>query len=269
MKEMVLDEVKEVQLKVLKEVSDFCEKNNIKYFLAYGTLLGAIRHKGYIPWDDDIDIMMLRDDYDKFLELFNESNEELKVAAYELDKTFPYTFAKVFDKKTILKEDVLINYNIGVNIDVFPMDNLPEDLYESEKLCKKLDILKKIYTLKVIKQNKNRKITKEIILYLSKIIFSFISIRQLVQKISNISKRYRHKPSNYVGCTVWGNSRRGRVEKGIFSNSIDANFEGHIFKVPIGYDTYLKNIYGDYMELPPLEQRKVHHSYRAFWKDRG
>lgn len=268
MKEMVLDEVKEVQLKILKEVSDFCDENNIKYFLAYGTLLGAIRHKGYIPWDDDIDIMMLRDDYDKFLELFNKSNEELKVAAYELDKTFPYTFAKVFDKKTTLKENVLINYNIGVNIDLFPMDYLPEDLNESEKLYKKLDILKKIYTLKVIKQNRNRKITKEIILYVSKIIFSFISIKKLVQRIINMTKRYRDKPSNYVGCAVWGNMGE-RVEKEAFSNSIDANFEGYIFKVPIGYDTYLKNVYGDYMELPPLEQRKAHHSYQAFWKDRG
>ncbi len=103
MKELLSDELKRIQLDILRNVHKFCLEHNINYSLAYGTLLGAVRHKGFIPWDDDIDIMMLRNDYDRFIKEYPES-DEYGLCCFEKDTNYPYSFAKVQDKKTSLIE---------------------------------------------------------------------------------------------------------------------------------------------------------------------
>ena len=106
MNEIKLDELKKIQLDILVFIDDFCEKNNINYWIDCGTLLGAVRHKGYIPWDDDIDIGMLREDYDKFMKIFNNccNNSKYKFISYETDKNWPFPFGKVLDITTVLYE---------------------------------------------------------------------------------------------------------------------------------------------------------------------
>lgn len=269
MKEMSLDEIRSIQLNLLKELASFCEENNITYFLAGGTLLGAIRHKGYIPWDDDIDILMPRPDYGRFLKLFNENNSNnkiIRVFANEIDGSFPYTFAKLVNCNTYLKEDTLLNYSLGVNIDIFPIDGLPSSLREINMWYKIIDFLRKVYFLKILKPRKGRNIIKEMLLYGGRVVLYLIPTSILARIIILCAKRYSYEESEYVGCLVWGYGKREIVKKEVFRDAIEVEFEGFTFKAPIGYKEYLTSLYGDYMKLPPKEQRVSHHKYKAYWK---
>ena len=149
MKEINVDELKKIQIEILDYVSDFCKKNNINYWIDSGTLLGAVRHKGYIPWDDDIDIGMLRDDYEKFMSLFNKNNKSNYVFdCFELNKKCPYPYGKILDTNTIMYEpDEKTGIKSSVFIDLFPYDNIPEDEKIQKKLFKKRDLYKKLSNL--------------------------------------------------------------------------------------------------------------------------
>lgn len=269
MKEMSLDDIKSTQLGILKEVSSFCEDNNITYFLGGGTLLGAIRHKGYIPWDDDIDILMPRTDYDRFLRTFNDNigNEMIQVSANEIDRLYHHTIAKVSDYNTCLIERYTLNYPLGVNIEIFPLDGLPHDLKDSNKLFNMVGFLRKLHEIKRMEHREGRNIFKSSFLIASKLVLCFINIEQLIEKISTYSKRCCYEESAYVGCVVAGYGKRERMSKEVFKKSIDVEFEGFIFKAPIGYDDYLTGLYGNYMQLPPKEKRVSHHSYKSYWKE--
>ena len=151
MKEITIEERKTISLEILSEIHDFCEKNNICYFLDYGTLLGAVRHKGYIPWDDDIDISMKRDDYERFLKTFCSSKYE--IANYRDKKFFAIQFSKVYDKKTfgILLDKINLNY--GVAVDVFPLDEIPEQDNEQKVILRKIKHVDRFYLKSLFCQN--------------------------------------------------------------------------------------------------------------------
>ena len=137
MKEIDIKELKKIQLNILDNVNSFCKKNKINYWLDCGTLLGAVRHSGYIPWDDDIDIGMLRDDYDKFLKIYNKDNTKYQLMASELDKDYYFQFGKVVDTSTVLYEpDEKTGIKGAVYIDVFVYDNAPDD---EDKLTEMFD----------------------------------------------------------------------------------------------------------------------------------
>lgn len=145
MREILLDELKDRQIAILDVVDAFCRENNINYWLDSGTLLGAIRHGGYIPWDDDIDIGMLRPDYDRFLAMFNKFNKQYQVSSVENDINFPYPFGKVLDTHTVLYEPNEQGVKLAINIDIFVYDNAPEDDKLVERMYRKRDFYNKIY----------------------------------------------------------------------------------------------------------------------------
>ena len=171
-----VEELKQVQLDILKFVDEYCKKNNLKYYLAYGTLLGAVRHKGYIPWDDDIDLLMFREDYEKFVTSFKD--ERYKVFATEVNAKYPYPFAKVGDTTTYFEEEIKDVMDTGVNIDIFPLDYLPEDKVKS--VTKKRNFLQKIWTAKRLPLLKRRGLVKNSILALSQLLLSVISVHKIV-----------------------------------------------------------------------------------------
>ena len=267
--QMSTEEVKAVQLSILVDVASFCQENGIRYFLAGGTLLGAIRHKGFIPWDDDIDILMPRPDYERFLRSFNNNTRKtapLKVSAYEIDSSYIYPFAKVCNTNTHLEEHTLYSYPLGVHIDVFPIDGLPDDVRDSNRLFGKVKFLKHLYGLKVMKPRRGRSFHKEIIRAVGQLFLYLVSTKQLVANITELSKTYCYETSNHAGCVAWGYGKRERLKKAVFAEAIDVIFEGHTFRAPVGYDEYLVALYGDYMQLPPVEKRQSHHMFRAYWK---
>lgn len=262
MKPISAQELKKIQLDILKRVADFCDNNDITYFLAFGTLIGAIRHKGYIPWDDDIDIAIPRPDYDKFISLFNKDNSLVQVISIENNMHYGFSFAKVHDTRTIINETQYHQDYFGVYIDIFPVDGIKDkaQIYKLRRINKFLHTKKANYT--------QRKLSKKIINALGKIILLPFSTHSILKYIDTISRQCPFGSTPKAGCicdSVVG--ERAMVDTEVFLGSIIHEFEGSKFKIPIGYDVWLRSIYGDYMQLPPEDKRKTHHVFEAWWKD--
>ena len=264
MKELDINEIRSYQLGILTEVDSFCKRNNICYSLSGGTLIGAVRHNGYIPWDDDIDIMMLREDYERFCNEFK--SEHCKVYTHKNTKEYDYTFAKVSDERTFLEEYSNQDNILGINIDVFPIDNYSNDLVLSKKSYRIVEFYRNLLTLKIVKVTKKRSLIKNLILLLSQIILSVISKKKLVRLIDKKAKCWNSQKTDYVGCIVWGYGLKERTSSIVFEEYTDVDFEGSKFKAVKDYNAYLSNLYGDYMKLPPLEKRITHHAFKAYVK---
>lgn len=269
MKEIDIDELKKIQLNILNVVSEYCKKSQIKYFLCFGTLIGAVRHQGYIPWDDDIDIAMLRSDYEKLINDFNGYDSLYKVYTTKNTDGFPYPFAKIVFQNSIVEEqsDNMQNH-IGINIDVFPIDNIPDDVKQQKKLIRDIRKQREILDVKSIVINKGRIFYKNAVLYFGKIIFKHVQIKTIVDKIIKLATNYNDCTCENVGVTVWGYGEREIVSKNIFDEAVNMKFEGNYYSVPKRYDEWLSSIYGNYMELPPVEKQLSHHDFKAYVTDK-
>lgn len=268
MKEIVGDELKHVQLDILKHVDGFCRKHSIRYFMSGGSLIGAVRHKGFIPWDDDIDIMMLRPDYEKFIAEYSEKDSSCyRVHSSRLDSHFTLPYAKVDDSRTVLTEHIEHPLSLGVNIDIFPIDILPDDHLERKRIY---DYFKKqmmLFNLKQVAVSRNRNLFKNCLLVISHFLLRPMSLHAIVQKIENNAIKYKDcDSSHHCGVVVWGYGIREVNLLSNYSSSIDVPFEDMMVPVPVGYDNYLQGVYGDYMQLPPEEKRITHHDFEAWWK---
>lgn len=266
MREISSEEMRKIQLRILDVVTEFCDEHKIDYWLDSGTLLGAIRHKGFIPWDDDIDLGMLRPDYDKFIRSFNLKNDRYKAYSVENNENFYYPYLKVLDTQTVLYEMYENKNPISVNIDVFIYDNAPDDDAETEKMFKIRD--------KYTAWNRRRIYPKE---KMSGSLFRRLSARAIKELIKVFPKNYFVKKivsnsKKYVECETErvGNFTaisRVACSREVFREFTEAEFEGKTYKIPIGYDEWLTAFYGDYMQLPPEEKRKSTHSVKAYYKD--
>ena len=261
-------DIKDQGLIILDDVAKFCDEHNLKYVLFYGTLLGAVRHKGYIPWDDDIDIAMPRRDYEYFIR--NYDNDNFGVKAAFTDKTYYLPWAKAYNKKTIKKEPSCANkkFEIGFNIDVFPVDefsrvdnywNVKEKQYPLiRKFALSQTILENDGTIKdkmrrIIKATYGRRANK----YSRKIEMFFV--KKDVSKI----KTCLVSTSVFMGVKT----KRYVFPKDMFEKRVLAPFENRKYYIPECYDEALRNCYGDYMKLPPKEQQVAHHDFEAYFKD--
>lgn len=267
MKEIGINELKQIQLEILKEVHTYCVKENIWYSLSYGTLLGAIRHNGYIPWDDDIDIMMKREDYELFLQNFH--HKYYKAICYNNADNYYQAFAKVYDTRTLMLEDINYKTDYGVYIDIFPIDNMTNQPKLLEKFQREKTFYNIIANLKIIKTNRERGFLKNTVLVLSHFILSPIPIRLVIDKISIISQKFRYAETSNAGIVVtYNNKLKWIVPKSYFNSRLLWSFENSFFYIISEYDKYLKAIYGDYMSLPPIENRISHHRFKAYWKNK-
>lgn len=270
MREMTSTEVKNCQLDLLMELDKYCRANNIQYYLFAGSLIGAVRHKGFIPWDDDIDVCMKREDYDFFFANYNKEKSHLgKAVCIDNDINYYTPAGKVVDSRTILVEEINLNYPIGVYIDVFPMDHMPDDNREVLKLNRKIDKYRKAISLKTTKVSKERAWYKNTILRIGEFCLKPVSMRYLLNNISRLAQTYKGVPSctRLADISVFTYGMKEVHLMSEFDKTAELEFEGHIFLAPCGYDTVLKRMYGDYMKLPPKEKQIAHHAYQAFWKE--
>jgi len=257
MNEVADHEVKAIQLKLLANFDRFCKKNDIQYFLYYGSLLGAIRHGGMIPWDDDIDVAMTRSEYRKFIKLAILSENELCVSFPSFQNKTAYVMTKIYEKMSIIYEDFdgedRLN-RIGINIDLFVVD------YKVNWLRTKLiDLLLLILNVKIVNPKESApKITKYTLL-LAKLIFRMIPTRLVVFFVDLVSSGSR---KTHMGCNYSIYRHKERFNKCIFDKFIDVNFEGMSLPIPADYHSVLKKIFGNYME-PPAD-KTTQHTVRSF-----
>lgn len=271
MRTIETSELRMIMLNMLIEFQAYCEKHQLRFFLDSGTLLGAIRHKGFIPWDDDMDICMLRPEYDRFLQLVKEEPISDHIAVV-LPEDGLFAYAKIVDTRTTLVEyPRTLKSKINVYIDLFPKDGQPDEELRARWHCKKAVFYYKCYwfnkySVKVWKRQSN--LLKRIAAYIAA---PFVEDSTWpLHKAEKIAKKYDVTKSKYCSSILAGGIR-GRVPVECFSASVDVIFEGHIFPVMVGYDQYLRKLYeninnGDYMILPP-EEKKIIHEAVVYWKD--
>ena len=255
-----LKKLQSIELSILKSVVAVCGKYQIKYFLIGGTLLGAVRHAGFIPWDDDIDIGMFRDDYEKFIKLWPQvMRPDLVLQSKETDERVHLSFTKIRMKGTEIIEKETEHSEIfkGIFIDIFPIDNIPEKatittelLYLIFQFMMAISLYKSGYRLY------RSKLLKSICWFSSFVPFT------TVNKISRkIITRYRNVPTSHVTSYSSGYGyKKQTMEKEIYGNGLFLPFEGNLFRVPTRHSDYLKTLFGDYMTLPPLEDRGGRHN---------
>lgn len=259
MREVTSDELKAIQLGILDVVHNYCEKNGIHYWLDSGTLLGSIRHKGYIPWDDDIDLGMLRPDYEKFMKHFNRDNERYQFFSNENDPMFLYPFGKVLDTSTILCE---AGSELSINIDIFVFDNVPDDEAEAQKLFKIRDCYRQLHELRISGVDPHCRGIKRCILQVLNVLLKTLPKNFFIKRMVKLCKKYNNASTKRVGdISGFSNMACDRIA---VEHRIDGEFEGKYYKIPQGYDAWLRNFYGDYMQLPPEEARVSHHTFKAY-----
>ena len=258
-------QVKQISYRILCDVAAFCEKSGIQYSLACGTALGAIRHNGFIPWDDDVDICMPRADYERFLDMYVSKDYALYDTRYQKD--YPYGFAKVCDRNTVLIEHIEKPCKFGVYIDIFPIDGLPKSNELRKKHMKKLDWDFRLLAWKRMPRDNKLDIPHKLILLAAKSILHVVPIRVLLRKLEYDVKKYSYTRSDYVGHLVspapWGTDVK---PKAVFANPVRHAFEDREFFVPGDVDKYLTLEYGDYMQLPPEEKQVAKHDFVAYYK---
>lgn len=255
-------ELKQIQLDILNNVAQFCDTRNIGYFLAYGTLIGAIRHNGYIPWDDDIDIAMPRPDYDKFINEYHDDNGVYKVICHSNNSNYGLPFAKVFHTGTVMRETQYIKDEYGVYIDIFPIDG-----FKSKKLLRRAQKYRRLLNAKKANWQGNRPLFKKMAMAMVRIIYIGLPISRILDKIDEICRKGEYESSEIVGYIPTLNSgMKDIIDKRLVSRTIKHPFENRIYNIPVGYDLYLRQLYGDYMQLPPVEKRQSTHLFEAWWK---
>lgn len=259
-------EIQQMELGIMEYIHETCQKIGVKYFLAYGSLIGAVRHKGFIPWDDDMDICMLREDYEKLQDyLIANPDERYEVMSYKNNLNYVYPFMKVQDNHTyLLEEDVRIDSNMGIYVDIFPVDGYENDANfknNMTKLIKKRQL--SCYTFKGITNTKS--VLNSLIRYISVIIFYFTNTNKYVAQIEELAKSRKVSDYEEVDYLIYKDMNKPVWRREWLEQVTTGTFEGKEFMIPKNYHEILTSDYGDYMQLPPVEQRVSHHDFKL-WK---
>lgn len=252
-------------MNLLRAIDKICKENGFWYSLGYGSLLGAIRHKGFIPWDDDIDVIMFRDDYEKFISYVKAQKKCPWLSIIDGDTSvYYYPFAKIVNNETIAKQnDTVVEH--GLWIDIFPLDKTPVDEKCSHKFLKKNKFLRD-WILASVTDFRHVGLSKKSV---AKFILSIAShlwgVRNLYKFTVEYNKKFEGYDSNYVAClsTPYVTNERFCIDDII--EVVDLEFEHEKFKGIKNWDLYLKQLYGDYMTLPPIEKRRTH-ELEVVWK---
>ncbi len=266
MRELSLKEIQAGSLEVLKKLKEICDKERLRFFLFFGTLIGAVREHGFIAWDDDTDVWMPRSDYEKLVDYCIEHAEELKpfeLKHYKTCKDYIYPIARLSDSRYVAVCDNTKEYGLGLFVDIYPMDGFnPLDKAHLKKIQKNRAIIGMMGADKFVPAKSVLKTILKLPVYLG---LKFRNLNKLLAKQDMLSRKYPFETSEQVDCVLWDKPKT--LFRKDFDGSIDVTFEGVPMPIPSGYDNILSSIYGDYMTPPPETDKVGDHFYRAYKKD--
>lgn len=257
-----LQRLHQIQVEILNEIVRICEANNLQYFLIEGTLLGAIRHKGFIPWDDDLDIAMPRKDYEQFLEVCtNYLSEDYLLDDYKTNSKYWLPYAKVRKKGTIFEEGATVHIDTpkGIWVDVFPLDNVKHQWSLAQMIQA---LLVRVLRFNIsVKQGVN--IPRTSLKKLARAILSPLGIETSFKLLNRVMSFWADEECEYfVNLGSQYGYKKQTIHKSRYLPAVKAEFEGASYCVPDDYDYVLNRIYGDYMVMPPQEARVTHNPVR-------
>lgn len=268
---MTRDETRAIQMRLLDRIADICEEKGLRYYLSGGTLLGAVRHHGYIPWDDDIDINMPRPDADRLVRLLTES--PINGTEVVFDGNDPYDPAvqwiRVYDMSAIIE-----NFYGGrsdrsffhpVFIDIFPIEGFPEDEKETARYCQKLILIRKLLGVSWHDHIVGRSFKEKALHAAAMLPAKVFGYKRWVSLFQKEVRKYSFDSSKYIGVTSTIHYlAKEKVEKDPYLVPIKVDFENKHYIAPGSYDQYLRQLYGDYMKIPPVEKRNSGHEFKVY-----
>lgn len=259
-----VEETRKAQMEMLDTFVEFCEANGLTYYLSGGTLLGAVRHKGFIPWDDDIDLNMPRPDYERLIELTQgRLNDHLEIASPDGPIHHATGFPRICDTRYILNSsttDGKASYYTNLFVDIFPIEGLPTDKKKVQRhyyIAKSMVTMRKLAYFQGISGAMS---LQKFIRIVSRPIAKLMGYRFWNKCLLKIAKKYKYEECEYVGVvTSCFHTMEEYIRREGYGTPVKVEFEGKLYNAPADTHTYLSNLYGDYMQLPPVEKRVAHH----------
>lgn len=250
-------------LDMMKWFHSFCEDNDLTYYVLGGTMLGAVRHQGFIPWDDDLDVGLPRKDYERLQILLKQDRDHYHLETpYSPDSNYCYPFSKLYDKTTTLIENTKYDLIRGIYIDVFPLDGIGNNKVSSRINYSYIKLLLSLLTLCSLKPEKSRTFTKRLIVYFFNLVpAKVIDVKTICKRIDHYCKR-----RNLCDCTFGGNLIGAWQYNEVMNVSVMGNPKKYKFETIDVFgasdgDDYLSSLYGDWKKLPPVEKQVSHHDY--------
>ena len=263
MRKLSIEEAKKIELDILDFIDSFCKENGINYCINYGTLIGAIRHKGFIPWDDDIDLSMTRENYERFIQLFSEKQSRYQILSLETDNQYFNNFIKIVDSTTkIIDTRNTKTYDSGIFIDIFPMDTFSDS--------KIVDICYKLESFKLLSFSKHKNIIygdsklKDLIRTLFWLFLRPVSPRFFANQIEKQIEKYRVEDGKYIAFIPSKLKEKEIFPRDMFDELVEIPFEHLVLPAPKRFDVVLKQFYDDYMTVPPKEKQIYIHEFEAY-----
>ena len=271
MKKIESEELKKIQYNILLYIKEICDKYHIKYFIAFGTLIGAVRHKGFIPWDDDIDVVLLREDYERLVEVMkSECHEYYHFCDMRNMERCHGPYAIMEDRRTCVFHERFDNKLLeeeGVSVDIFPLDDVPDDIKTLKKILKYQKFWKACNNLRIsVKFSEKDTALKKTAKKISKMFVGFIGKEKIYAGFNKILSRKLEWECHLVGELMCAPALNNCYRKEIFRETVELRFEEDYFPAPKNYDEFLRTYYGDYMEFPPEEERVSLHGYDYYWR---
>lgn len=263
MRQITLREHQLITLDILKYFDQICAEHQIKYSLGGGTLIGAVRHQGFIPWDDDIDVYMCRDEYARFVQVWSAQQHTRYILspAEDIHSAIPGEMSKIFDNKTQIVDTK--GRVSGIFIDIFIWDGVPHQpdiIYQVMKKHRRVKLRFSSCRKRWYRAKENS---------LAHTLFSKLShylFNKMMANLKAFQDKYPIEKTDYIGLVLsdYGGWQKSYMPKAYFNDVVYLDFEGYKLPVMNGYHEHLTMYYGDYMTLPPLEQQKPHHTLEAY-----
>lgn len=274
MEELTLRQMQEGALNILKKLDGICREQGLRYFLFYGTLIGAIRHKGFIPWDDDLDVAMPRPDFDRLVEYCRRHREELlpmRLMTVDDNPRYVYPIARFSDTRYRVKYQGIRDYGLGLFVDIYPLDGCGDTEEEARAWVQQpMRDVKFINCCAADRFTPSRRGWLHTPAKLAGFAWARLhGSAHYIHRIEAWARQKDYEKCRYVGCTVWDTKWNIVFLREDLEKTLYVPFEDAEFPIPAGYDRMLRHTYGDYMTPPPPEHRIGQHFYTVWPKEQG